>query len=74
MKVKKQSNTALENLSYKEEFKLIYQNEGLSGFTRGYAGILIRDVPGFAIWFGAFEAFKELFRVDTDQPVGLTSR
>lgn len=45
-------------MSYREEIKTIYKNEGLKGFTRGYSGMLLRDAPGFGIYFCLFEGFK----------------
>lgn len=60
MKVKKQANIELQGISYRQEIKLIYRKEGLAGFTRGYSGMIVRDVPGFAIYFGSFEAFKTM--------------
>ena len=44
--------------SYQEEIKMIYKNEGLRGFTRGYQGMLLRDGPGFGVYFFTFSVFK----------------
>lgn len=63
MKVKKQANLKRTQTSYFEEITHIYKSEGMKGFTRGYTGLLIRDVPGFAIYFGSFEANKKLLGV-----------
>lgn len=38
---------------------------GLSGLYRGHVAMLFREVPGTAIWFGAYEAFLR-----TIQPAG----
>lgn len=62
----------LKGLSYKEEVKLIYKQEGLKGFTRGYSGLLARDIPGFAIYFGSFEAWKTFLRVTNGPPDGMS--
>lgn len=48
-----------QEVTYWGEIKGIYQREGLYGFTRGYSGQMLRDVPGFAIYFGFFEAIKK---------------
>jgi hypothetical protein len=73
LKVRKQASVQLQGISYGEELKMIYKAEGLRGFTRGYSGLLIRDVPGFAIYFGAFEGFKTLFGVaNRKQDTGLS--
>ena len=50
-------------MSYIDEIKRIYSEEGMRGFTRGYQGMLLRDGPGFAIYFCTFEALKRRFRV-----------
>ena len=50
-------------MSYRKEIKRIYQTEGIKGFSRGYQGLLIRDGPGFAIYFCTFEALKRKFGV-----------
>jgi len=36
----------------------IYAKEGMKGFTRGYQGMLLRDGPGFGLYFTLFEAVK----------------
>ena len=33
--------------------------------------MLVRDIPGFGIYFGSFEAFKTLLRVHDGQPDGM---
>jgi solute carrier family 25 carnitine/acylcarnitine transporter 20/29 len=63
MKVKKQANLKRIQTGYLEELTQIYKAEGMKGFTRGYTGLLIRDVPGFAIYFGSFEANKKFLGV-----------
>ena len=45
-------------MSYREEIARIYQAKGLRGFFKGYQGLFVRDVPGFAIYFGTYEFFK----------------
>ena len=45
-------------MKYSEEVKRIYRTEGLKGFLRGYQGMLIRDGPGFAIYFTTYEFLK----------------
>lgn len=45
-------------MSYRCELRKIYQSEGLFGFTRGYSAMLMRDGPGFAMYFFLFDLFK----------------
>ena len=48
--------------------KLIYQAEGAKGFTRGYKNMVMMDVPGFGVYFGAFELAKRILKVsDSDK-------
>lgn len=50
-------------MSYREEISKIYKNEGFMGFTRGYSGMILRDSPGFGIYFTLFELFKRTFKL-----------
>jgi solute carrier family 25 carnitine/acylcarnitine transporter 20/29 len=50
-------------MSYREEVVDIYRNEGFKGFTRGYTGMLLRDAPGFGLYFFMFELFKRTVNV-----------
>jgi solute carrier family 25 (mitochondrial carnitine/acylcarnitine transporter), member 20/29 len=47
-----------KTMSYREEIQKIYETEGFKGFTRGWAGMFLRDAPGFGLYFCLFEAFK----------------
>jgi hypothetical protein len=51
-------------LSYKAEIRRIYQTEGLKGFTRGYSGMLMRDAPGYALYFLLFDQFKRTLGIN----------
>lgn len=52
-----------QTMSYREEIAKIYQNEGLMGFTRGYTGMLLRDTPGFGLYFCLYEFFKRSLHI-----------
>lgn len=54
-------NSKQVRMSYIDEFKNIYRSEGLRGFTRGYTGMFMRDVPGFALYFFLYDLFKRAF-------------
>lgn len=60
LKVRAQ-NSKFKSLSYREEIKRIYKDDGVKGFTRGYSGMLLRDAPGFAIYFCMFDFLKRSF-------------
>lgn len=63
LKILMQSKIGQKDLTYWGEIKSIYHREGLYGFTRGYSGQLLRDVPGFALYFGLFEQIKIKLKV-----------
>ena len=48
-------------MSYREEIRRIYRNEGLRGFLNGYTGMLFRDAPGFGWYFFSYEYLKREF-------------
>jgi hypothetical protein len=50
-------------MSYRQEISTIYKNEGMIGFTRGYTGMLMRDSPGFGVYFCTFELLKRLINL-----------
>ena len=52
-----------KTMSYREEISKIYENEGFKGFTRGYTGMILRDAPGFGMYFCLFEIFKSQLHV-----------
>ena len=56
-----------KEIKYSEEIVRIYRNEGLKGFFRGYQGMFLRDVPGFATYFMVYELIKRRCGV-TDDP------
>ena len=45
-------------MSYREEIARIYKTDGLNGFAKGYAGLFLRDFPGFAVYFSFYEFSK----------------
>ena len=54
--------------TYRQLITTIYREDGMRGFTRGYKGMLLRDGPGFAIYFSAFGYLKsELGVSDIDR-------
>ena len=65
LKVRAQHESRKE-IKYREEIKRIYRNEGLKGFFRGYQGMFVRDVPGFATYFMTYEFIKRNLGVSDD--------
>ena len=63
LKILMQSKIGQQGVTYWGEIKSIYQREGFFGFTRGYSGQMLRDVPGFALYFGLFELIKIKMKV-----------
>lgn len=57
LKVRKQYHKS-EPLSYRGEISRIYRTEGMRGFLNGYQGMFLRDAPGFAWYFTAYEFLK----------------
>lgn len=47
-----------KTMSYRSEIQSIYRRDGLKGLTRGYTGMLMRDSPGFGLYFCTFEFLK----------------
>lgn len=63
LKILMQSKIGEKNVTYWGEIKSIYNREGLYGYTRGYSGQMLRDIPGFALYFGLFELIKVKLKV-----------
>ena len=55
-------------MSYAKEIERIYKMEGIKGFTRGYSAMMLRDGPGFGLYFCVFNFLKRQFGVsDSDR-------
>ena len=63
LKILMQSKIGQKDVTYWGEIKSIYNREGLYGYTRGYSGQMLRDIPGFALYFGLFELIKVKLKV-----------
>lgn len=46
------------NLNYSAEVRNILRTQGMSGLYRGFWAMAWRDVPGWAVYFAAFEKLK----------------
>ena len=56
-------------MSYITEIKRILQTEGIKGLSRGYQGMLIRDGPGFGLYFCGFEMMKRRLGVSEQDKI-----
>jgi hypothetical protein len=54
-------------MKYRDEIKKLHLKEGMKGFTRGYTGILIRDAPGYGLYFMFYDLFKRFLNVEQDK-------
>ena len=67
LKVRAQNNKR-KQIKYGEEIMNIYRSEGLRGFMKGYQGMILRDIPGFAAYFATYEWMKRCLGVsDADR-------
>jgi len=48
-------------MSYQAEFSQIVAQDGMYGLTRGLSGQLLRDVPGFGVYFALYHFLKRRF-------------
>lgn len=52
-------------VSYRQMIPRIVESEGYRGLYRGFWVTLMRDVPGWGVYFYSYEVFKKLFyRID----------
>lgn len=73
LKIKMMAKLGQPNLSYRTEMAIIYQREGLYGFTRGYSAQCIRDVGTFCN-FGIFDFLKRELGVDKSDCCGVVAK
>ena len=62
LKVRAQENKD-KVMKYHKEIIRIYQEDGLMGFSKGYQAMLVRDGPGFGLYFMGFEFNKRFLGV-----------
>jgi len=46
------------NLNYTNELRNVMRTQGLKGLYRGFWAFAWRDVPGWAVYFAAYEKLK----------------
>ena len=63
MKVRAQTNR-VENIVYRQVARVIYRQEGIGGFYRGFGALWWRDVPGWAVYFWAYDFLKRVSGLD----------
>lgn len=62
LKVRAQVNR-VENVQYRKEIPKLISNEGFSGLYKGFGALVLRDVPGWGVFFLAYEWLKRIFGV-----------
>ena len=45
-------------LSYPQEIRRVLTSQGFVGLYRGFWAFALRDIPGWAVYFSAFEKIK----------------
>lgn len=53
--------------NYRNDVKLIIQNEGVSALYKGYKAQFCKDVPSWAVYFWTYEYLKLKLGVQNDQ-------
>ena len=56
-------------LNYPKEMRHILSTKGAAGMYRGFWEFALRDVPGWAVYFSAFEKLK-LMSMDINKTIG----
>jgi len=46
----------------KKDLTSIFDIKGINGFFRGFLPTIIREMPGYFFFFGAYEGTRELLR------------
>ena len=62
LKVRAQINR-VENVKYRKAIPVLIHNEGFSGLYKGIGALLLRDVPGWGVYFWSYELLKGMFGI-----------
>ena len=62
LKVRAQINR-VENIKYRNAIPLMIHNEGFGGLYKGCGALMLRDVPGWGIYFWSYETLKSMFGI-----------
>ena len=60
LKVRAQVNRQ-EFMRYREAVPLLMRNEGPMSLYKGFTALLLRDVPGWGVYFCSYEVLKDMF-------------
>ena len=52
-----------EFIRYREAIPLMMRTEGSMSLYKGFGALLLRDVPGWGVYFCSYEILKDLFGV-----------
>ena len=50
--------TKVGTLDTRKELRTVLKNQGIQGMYRGYWAFFWRDIPGWAVYFGAYEQLR----------------
>lgn len=59
LKVRAQINR-VENMQYRKAIPLLVRKEGFMGLYKGFGALVLRDVPGWGIYFWSYELLKDM--------------
>lgn len=62
LKVRAQINR-VENIKYRNEIPKLMHNEGFGGLYKGFGALMLRDVPGWGVYFWSYEMLKNFFGI-----------
>ena len=62
LKVRAQVNR-VENMQYRKEIPKLIRNEGFLGLYKGFGALMLRDVPGWGVYFLSYECLKRQFGI-----------
>ena len=57
LKVRAQVNR-VDSIKYREEIPKLIRGEGYAGLYKGFGALLLRDVPGWGVYFWCYEYLK----------------
>ena len=53
----------MENIRYREAVPELIRNEGFGSLYKGFGALLLRDMPGWGVYFWCYEFLKKAFNL-----------
>ena len=53
----------MENIKYRLAIPVLMRNEGFGGLYKGFGALMLRDVPGWGVYFWSYEMLKNFFGI-----------